>query len=99
MPEDGRYSIALIYANGNGPVNTENKCVVRHIAVDNARVGTVVMPQRGVGNWSEWGSSSVVTADLKAGSHTLRILFDRDCENMNIATNHALIDRVVLRKL
>lgn len=99
VPEDGRYSIALIYANGNGPVNTENKCVVRHIAVDNARVGTVVMPQRGVGNWSEWGSSSVVTADLKAGSHTLRILFDRDCENMNIATNHALIDRVVLRKL
>ncbi|MGN0222959.1 MAG: MGH1-like glycoside hydrolase domain-containing protein, partial [Muribaculaceae bacterium] len=99
VPEDGRYSIALIYANGNGPVNTENKCAVRHIAVDNARVGTLVMPQRGVGNWSEWGSSSVVTADIKAGSHRLQILFDSDCENMNIATNHALIDRVVLRKL
>ena len=57
------------------------------------------MPQRGVGNWSEWGSSSVVTTDLKAGSHLLQILFDSDCENMNIDTNHALIDRVILRKL
>ncbi len=99
VPEDGRYSIALIYANGNGPVNTENKCVIRHIAVDKTRVGTLVMPQRGVGNWSEWGSSSVVTTDLKAGSHLLQILFDSDCENMNIDTNHALIDRVILRKL
>ena len=99
VPEDGRYSIALIYANGNGPVNTENKCVIRHIAVDKTRVGTLVMPQRGVGNWSEWGSSSVVTTDLKAGSHLLNILFDSDCENMNIDTNHALIDRVILRKL
>ena len=37
----------LRYANGNGPVNTENKAAIRTLCVDGDRKGVLVMPQRG----------------------------------------------------
>lgn len=99
VPVEGRYAIALVYANGNGPVNTENKCAIRTLLVDGQPAGTVVMPHRGVGNWSEWGRTNPVEATLDAGPHTLTVAFLPQNENMNIATNHALIDRVILTRL
>ena len=53
VPRPGVYAIDLTYANGNGPVNTENKCAIRTIFIDGQRAGAVVMPHRGVGNWSD----------------------------------------------
>lgn len=92
----GRYAIQLRYANGNGPVNTENKCAVRTLLVNGVRSGTVVMPQRGVANWSDWGLSNPVTVELPAGKSTVTILFAPSDENMNLGTNHALIDELLL---
>lgn len=94
LPETGRYAISVRYANGNGPVNTENKCAIRTLSVDGKRLGVIVMPHRGVGNWFDWGSSNYVEATLPAGEHTLTIDFRPENNNMNIATNHALIDCV-----
>lgn len=94
LPEAGRYAISVRYANGNGPVNTENKCAIRTLSVDGKRLGVLVMPHRGVGNWFDWGSSNYIIADLPAGEHTLTIDFRPENNNMNIATNHALIDCV-----
>ena len=91
-PADGKYYISLRYANGNGPVNTENKCTIRTASLDGNKVGVFVMPTRGVGNWSDWGYSNVISADLKKGRHTLRIDFRPENNNMNIATNHAVVD-------
>lgn len=94
VPEDGLYAVSLIYANGNGPVNTENKCAVRTLAVDGKAVAAIIMPQRGEGKWSDWGRSSIARVPLEAGKHTLSILFRDENENMNLTTNHALIDRM-----
>lgn len=99
VPEAGVYSISLRYANGNGPVNTENKCAIRTVLVDGNRVGTVVMPHRGVGNWNDWGYTNTVETHLGAGRHTLTIKFLPENENMNFKVNHALIDQVTLRRL
>jgi hypothetical protein len=44
----GRYAIKFRYANGNGPVNTENKCAVRTLRLDGHHVGALVMPQPGL---------------------------------------------------
>ena len=96
---DGEYAVTLVYANGNGPVNTENKCAIRTIEIDGTPVGTVVMPQRGVANWNDWGRSNSVHTALKAGTHRLSISFRPQDENMNLGTNHALIDRVILQKI
>ncbi len=101
LPEltDGTYSITLIYANGNGPVNTENKCAIRTIEIDNSPVGTVVMPHRGVANWNDWGLSNSVVINLNKGKHELKISFRPENENMNLQTNHALVDRVIIKKI
>jgi hypothetical protein len=97
--QTGDYSLSFRYANGNGPVNTENKCAVRTVYVDNKRVGTIVMPQRGVGNWNDWGMTNSLKVNLSAGKHTVTISYQPEDENMNFATNHAIIDRLVLRNL
>ena len=99
LPEGGRYAISVRYANGNGPVNTENKCAIRTLSVDGRRLGILVMPHRGVGNWYDWGASNTVIAQLPAGTHNLTIDFRPENNNMNIATNHALIDCVNIEYL
>lgn len=98
VAEEGEYSIAVRYANGNGPVNTENKCAIRTICIDGNKVGVAVLPHRGVANWNDWGLTNPVTANLTAGKHTVSIEFRPENENMNLATNHALIDRLEITK-
>lgn len=92
----GLYSITAVYANGNGPVNTENKCAIRTIDVDGKKAGTMVFPHRGVGNWCDWGSTNPVQVYLSPGQHTLTISMLPENENMNLKTNHAIIDRVII---
>lgn len=99
VPVDGTYSIAVRYANGNGPVNTQNKCAIRSLSVDGKRVGTLVMPHRGKGNWSDWGMSNYVRIPLTAGKHTLVIDFRPDNNNMNLKTNHVLVDCITVERL
>ena len=98
IAEDGDYTIALRYANGNGPVNTGNSCAVRTILVDGNQAGTVVMPHRGRGNWNDWGMTNSVEVPLKAGRHTVTVEFQPQNENMNLGTNHALIDNAVITR-
>lgn len=95
----GEYTISFRYANGNGPVNTENKAAIRSLYVDGQEVGTVVMPQRGVGNWNDWGMSNTVRVRLEPGKHEVRLVLNPEDENMNISTNHALIDGLVIEKV
>lgn len=97
--DEGVYTIAFRYANGNGPVNTENKCAVRSLSVDGVDAGTVVMPQRGVGNWDDWGMSNTVRISVPAGRHVVKLEYDSDDENMNLATNHALVDEMVVERV
>lgn len=94
LPADGTYYLALHYANGNGPVNTENKAAIRTLLVDGQKVGTVVMPHRGQGNWYDWGLSNSIPVTLTKGNYTLTIEFRPENENMNLNTNHALVDAV-----
>ncbi len=99
VDEDGRYGLRLRYANGNGPVNTENRCGIRTIYVDGKDAGIAVMPHRGRNNWSDWGFSNTLLVDLAKGRHTVTIKFLPEDENMNIATNHLLVDELRLTKV
>lgn len=95
----GLYAVTFRYANGNGPVNTENKCAVRSLFLGNNRIGTIVMPQRGVGNWNDWGRTNTVRVRLPQGRSTFTLKFLPFDENMNIDTNHALVDEIILTRL
>lgn len=99
IKEDGNYAVNLTYSNGNGPVNTENKNAVRSLLVDGKKAGTFVMPHRGRGNWNDWGITNFINVYLTKGNHELVIAMMPEDENMNILTNHALIDRMSIVSL
>ncbi|MCM1004952.1 MAG: hypothetical protein NC402_01495 [Prevotella sp.] len=99
IPEAGDWYLSLRYSNGNGPVNTENRCAIRTVSIDGNPVGIVVMPQRGRANWDDWGfSNSLLLPRMLPGEHTLTIDYRPENENMNINTNHFLLDRLTLTK-
>lgn len=98
MPE-GLYTVSFRYANGNGPVNTENKAAIRSLYVDGEDSGTIVMPQRGVANWDDWGQTNSVRVKLTPGRHEIKLVMNPEDSNMNLSTNHAIIDRVILEKV
>lgn len=97
--EEAVYTVTFRYANGNGPVNTENKCAVRTLKVDGVKAGTVVMPQRGVGNWDDWGLSNSLRVAMTPGNHVLTLEYEAEDENMNLNTNHAIIDEMIVEKV
>jgi Bacterial alpha-L-rhamnosidase 6 hairpin glycosidase domain len=99
VKEDGIYAIGFRYANGNGPINTENKCAIRTLNVDKRFAGTMVFPQRGKGEWSNWGFSNSVKVKLLKGAHTITLQFKEANENMNREINQAMIDYLRLIKI
>ena len=95
LPKGGRYAIDFRYANGAGPVNTDNKCALRTLLIDGKPVGPVVLPQRGAGEWSAWGWSNTTVLDLGAGEHIATLAFEPQDENMNAEReNTALLDHM-----
>ncbi len=99
VDEAGVYAVNFRYANGNGPVNTENKCAIRALSVDDNFTGTVVFPQRGAGEWSNWGFSNALKVMLSKGKHLIKVHFDDTNENMNEEINQAMLDYLQLMKL
>jgi hypothetical protein len=92
LKEAGLYAINFIYANGNGPINTENKCATRSLYVEDSYKGAVVFPQRGTNEWSAWGHSSTTQCRFKPGKHSINFRLEDWNENMNGKINQALID-------
>jgi len=100
VPTAGLYALDFRYANGNGPINTNNKCAIRTLRDAAGRqLGTVVLPQRGVDEWSNWGYSNAVLVQLPAGASTLTLSYEPADTNMNGAVNQAMLDHLRLRRL
>ena len=96
VKEDGNYIFDVRYANGNGPINTENKCAFRSFYLDDQKSGTLVFPQRGKDEWSNWGWSNSLKLKLTKGMHHFSISFESWNENMNVEINQAMLDCVRL---
>jgi hypothetical protein len=99
VDQPGVYAINFRYANGNGPVNTENKCAIRTLRVDQKFAGTVIFPQRGKEEWSNWGFSNAVQVTLTKGKHIITVSFSNANDNMNEIVNEAMLDYLQLLKL
>jgi len=99
VPAAGRYALDFRYANGNGPTNTDNKCALRTLRRGPALLGTVVLPQRGVAEWSNWGFSNAVLVRLEKGPHTLTLALEPANANMNGAVNQAMLDYLRVRRV
>ena len=90
--KDGLYAIDFRYANGNGPLNTENKCAIRSLMIDNKFSDVIVMPHRGENTWNVFDYSNSVHVYLTKGNHTFTLSFRNSDENMNGEVNGALLD-------
>ncbi|HVV55044.1 MAG TPA: hypothetical protein VHC47_06960 [Mucilaginibacter sp.] len=99
IDKTGWYVVDFRYANGNGPINTDNKCAIRTLDADGQFAGTVVFPQRGKDEWSNWGYSNPVKIQLSRGKHTLTLQFKEANENMDGAINQAVLDQVRVIRL
>jgi hypothetical protein len=96
VPAAGLYALDFRYANGNGPINTSNKCAIRSLRCGAELLGTVVLPQRGVDEWSDWGYSNPILVRLPRGKTELTLRFEEANENMNGEVNQAMLDCVRL---
>ncbi|WP_210520992.1 alpha-L-rhamnosidase-related protein [Hymenobacter terricola] len=92
VPETGLYALDFRYANGNGPINTNNKCAIRTLRRGPTLLGTVVLPQRGVEEWSNWGFSNPILVRLSTGTHLLTLAYEPANQNMNGEVNQAMLD-------
>ena len=99
VDRDAWYALDVRYANGNGPVNTEDKVAVRTLLVDGSERGVIVMPQRGENRWSDWGWSNVHLVRLTAGTHTVTLAYGPLDENMNRRVNTALFDHLRVTRI
>jgi hypothetical protein len=99
VPEAGLYAIDFRYANGNGPINTDNKCAIRTLRLNGKRLGTIVLPQRGVGEWSDWGFTNALLVSLPEGTHQLTLAYEPANTNMNGAVNQAMLDYLRVQKV
>lgn len=95
----GLHAIDWRYANGNGPINTENKCATRVLTVDGRVAGVSVFPHRGTDEWNNWGWSNATIVNLNKGKHIVSLEFCDTVENMNIHVNEALLDQMRVTKL
>lgn len=87
----GSYIVDVRYANGSGPINTDNKCAIRTLVIDGKKVSPVILAQRGENNWMEFGYSNSMKVKLQKGKHRLALTFASSNNNMNGETNTALI--------
>ena len=99
VKEDGTYAIDWRYANGNGPINTDNKCATRVLKVDGKDVGVSVFPHRGTDEWNNWGWSNACVVELSKGRHVVTLQFCDTVENMNIYVNQALLDQMRVTRI
>ena len=95
----GIYSVNFRYSNGNGPVNTENKCAIRTLRINGKIAGTFVFPQRGKEEWSAWGYSNSIHVYFKAGKADMGVVFEPENENMYGEVNQAMVDAVYLVRI
>ena len=99
IPETGDYALDFLYANANGPVNTENKCAIRTLWDGAQRLGVVVLPQCGDGAYGIWKYTPSRIVRLEAGEHLFRLSFEPENTNMNMETNSAAISKMRLIRI
>lgn len=98
VADAGRYRLQFRYANGSGPMNTDNKCGVRSLYKDDQFIHSLVFPQRGKDEWSNWGLTNPEMIDLPKGEKKFTIRFDDFNTNMNGEINSFFLDQMMLVK-
>lgn len=90
----GTYFVDFRYSNGSGPWNTDNKCAIRSLYLNEQYIGALVFPQRGQDEWSDWDYCNAYLLSLRAGRNTVRLALEPWNINMNVEVNRAMLDHM-----
>ena len=96
VPESGDWTLIWKYANGTGPVTTDNNCGIRMLYVDGVKAGINIFPHRGTGDWDNWGWTAPEKLSLSKGTHTFTLKFESDADNMDLYINDFKIKELCL---
>lgn len=96
VPLSGEYLIEFRYANGSGPINTDNKCGIRALYCNSAYSGAAIFPQRGKDEWSNWGISNPISVKLNKGLNKIELRNEKFTQNMNGEVNRFYLDQIIL---
>jgi hypothetical protein len=100
IPYKGKYILDFYYINANGPINTDNKCAIRTIYLQDLKKGHIVFPQRGEGAAATYGYSNQVIIDIpQAGKYHFYLEYSALDQNMNGTVNTAIIQKGRLIKI
>ncbi|TRX04491.1 alpha-L-rhamnosidase-related protein [Flavobacterium gawalongense] len=99
VAESGLYQVDFRYSNGSGPWNTDNKCAIRSLYANGNYSGVIVMPQRGINEWSDWSYSNSHKVQLNKGENSINVIFEDWNNNMNVDENTAMLDFCRIIKL
>jgi hypothetical protein len=99
VAEGGIYELQIHYANGSGPITTDNQCGLRSLYIDQQFSGVIVMPQRGSGQWDDWALSNRIQHFFKSGKHAIELRMEEKDNNMNFIHNRVLVDEVEARRI
>ncbi len=95
----GRYVFELLYSNGRGPINTDNKCGIRTLFKNEEPIAPVIFPQRGENDWSSMGYTNPIILFLEAGTHQFTMQYIDQNQNMNGKINDGIVQGGRLRKI
>jgi hypothetical protein len=99
IPSEGLYAIDFRYSNGNGPINSESKCAIRSLWVGDTLQGTVVLPQRGLHEWYNWGFTNRIYVTLPKGLSQMTLSYEANNQNTHSIINEAMIDYLRIQKV
>ncbi len=97
--DEDDYYFDFKHSNGSGPWNTDNKCAIRSLSVNNNYIGTIVLPQRGQDEWSDWGYSNSHKVHLKKGENKIILSLEKWNNNMSVDVNKAMLDFLRISKI
>lgn len=96
VPQAGEWYVSWNYANGTGPVNTDNNCGIRMLYVDGVKAGINIFPHRGTDDWNNWGWTIPEKLTLSEGAHTFTLKYESDADNMDLEINDFKIREICL---
>ena len=96
VPEAGEWALSWNYANGTGPVNTDNNCGIRMLYVNGEKVGINIFPHRGTNEWDNWGWTIPEKVTLAKGANTFVLKYESDADNMDLQINDFKIKQLCL---
>lgn len=98
--KDGNYFMTVRYSNGAGDKKSQTQCVIRGVFVNGNRVGTLIFPANGDGNWIEFKDTNGVALKLNKGLNIINIEFRPPFDfNSAKSAGTALIESIKLIRL